>query len=57
MYAHIETLRFISVQDGRKDDGTPAYSIKQVGQLLKMGKSKDFGTCKSLRLDGQVRTQ
>ena len=37
----------------RKDDGTPAYSVRHEGQLLKLGKSKDFGICKSLRLDGQ----
>ena len=37
----------------RKDDDTPAYSISNEAQIKKMGKSRDYGTCASLRLDGQ----
>jgi len=37
----------------QKNSNTPAYSVNRAGQLLKMGKSKDFGVCKALRVDGQ----
>lgn len=37
----------------RKDDDTPAYSISNEAQIKKMGKSRDYGTCASLRNDGQ----
>jgi hypothetical protein len=37
----------------RATDDVPAYSIKHDGQFMVLGKSKDFGLCKSLRRDGQ----
>jgi hypothetical protein len=45
----------LSENKERRDDGTPAFSISNEAQIKKMGKSRDFGICASLRLDGQVR--
>jgi len=37
----------------RDSDNVPAYSINKEGQFHVLGKSKDYGICKSLRRDGQ----
>jgi len=44
-------------EENNKEHKNAAYNVSNSGQLLVIGRSKDYGKCKSLRKDGQPCTK